>query len=71
MQVLAGKNLTAIENALKEGGNTNYEVKELNNLNHLFQTCETGSPNEYSKIEETFDPEALEIMRDWIMNVVR
>jgi hypothetical protein len=39
----------------------------LPGLNHLFQNCETGLPNEYGIIEETFDPEALEIISEWIL----
>ncbi|MFC2101317.1 alpha/beta hydrolase family protein [Bacteroidota bacterium] len=71
LQVPAKKNLEFIEKALQEGGNTNYLIKELKGLNHLFQTSETGSPGEYSKIEETFAPEALEIITKWILEVTR
>lgn len=42
------------------------EVKVFQNLNHLFQKSETGSPSEYSMIEETFDVQVLETMRMWI-----
>ncbi|WP_339923497.1 alpha/beta fold hydrolase [uncultured Cyclobacterium sp.] len=64
------ENLSGISNALKKGGNTNWTVKELPNLNHLFQNCETGSPAEYAKIEETFSPLALKEMADWILKQV-
>ncbi len=67
LQVPPKENLAAIEEALKEGGNTNYTIKELPNLNHLFQTAETGSPSEYGKIEETISPTALKVMGDWIL----
>lgn len=70
MQVPPKENLAAIEAALKSGGNKNYTIKELWYLNHLFQTCETGSLNEYGKIEETVAPVALETMRNWILGVV-
>ena len=36
-------------------------------LNHLFQTCETGVPIEYSLIEETFNEEAMDLMTQWIL----
>ena len=39
---------------------------EFTGLNHLFQTCETGSPSEYGQIEETFAPAALEAVTSWI-----
>jgi len=66
LQVPPKENLSAIENALKEGGNKDYKIVEMPGLNHLFQTCETGSPSEYSKIEETFSPDAMKVIADWI-----
>jgi pimeloyl-ACP methyl ester carboxylesterase len=67
LQVLPGLNLPAIKKALEKGGNKNFEVKELPGLNHLFQTAETGNPSEYSKIEETISPKALQTISDWIL----
>jgi hypothetical protein len=66
LQVLAKENLREIEATLRDAGHKDYTVKELPKLNHLFQTCETGSPGEYGKIEETFSPQALTILGDWI-----
>ena len=34
--------------------NKDYEFVKLAHLNHLFQTAQTGSPMEYTEIEETF-----------------
>ena len=51
---------------LKEGGNSDVTVREFPKLNHLFQTCETGAPSEYGKIEETFAPVALNDISGWI-----
>jgi fermentation-respiration switch protein FrsA (DUF1100 family) len=67
LQVPPEENLRAIEDALKAGGNKNYTVKEMPELNHLFQTAQTGSPTEYAKIEETISPVALEFIGDWIL----
>ncbi len=67
LQVPPKENLSAIEEALKVGGNQNYTIKELPNLNHLFQTAQTGLPAEYAKIEETISQEALKIISDWIL----
>jgi pimeloyl-ACP methyl ester carboxylesterase len=66
LQVPPKENLNAIEEALKSGGNQDYTIKEIPNLNHLFQTAQTGLPAEYVKIEETISPEALKIIGDWI-----
>lgn len=67
LQVTPKENLYAIESALRRGGNTNVTVKVLPNLNHLFQNCETGSPEEYDEIDETFSPVALREISDWIL----
>ncbi|SEI53868.1 hypothetical protein SAMN05216327_102323 [Dyadobacter sp. SG02] len=66
LQVDARQNLPAISKALKEGGNGKVTIKELADLNHLFQKSKTGHPNEYAGIEETFSPAALAIISDWL-----
>jgi uncharacterized protein len=71
MQVPPKENLSAIESALKEGGNKNYKIVEMPGLNHLFQTSKTGSPMEYSKIEETFSPDAMKVIKDWILSLTK
>ena len=69
LQVAADENLPAIEKALRSGGNTSYKTMKLPELNHLFQHCKTGLPAEYGEIEETFSPEALKIITDWILGL--
>jgi len=67
LQVPVTENLREIEATLKAAGNKDVTVMRLPKLNHLFQTCETGSPSEYVKIEETFAPVALKTLGDWIL----
>jgi hypothetical protein len=67
LQVEALENLPAIEKALKSGGNKKVKILKLPGLNHIFQHCKTGLPSEYSSIEETFSPEVLKIIDDWIL----
>jgi uncharacterized protein len=67
LQVPPKENLSGIESSLKAGGNTRFTTKQLPGLNHLFQTCTTGSPSEYAEIEETFAPAALEAVSSWIL----
>jgi fermentation-respiration switch protein FrsA (DUF1100 family) len=66
-QVLPDQNLPAIRKALEQAGNKHVEIDELAGLNHLFQTAKTGSPMEYSQIEETMSPLALEKISSWIL----
>lgn len=71
LQVSPKQNLVAISNSLKKGGNNNFTIKELPKLNHLFQESKTGSPTEYSTIEQTFSPIALEEILSWIKTQVK
>jgi len=66
-QVNAKINQEGIRKALKKGGNKDYKILELENLNHFFQECETGKIDEYSKIEQTFSPTALKEISNWIL----
>jgi|APSaa5957512576_1039674.scaffolds.fasta_scaffold06798_3 uncharacterized protein len=70
VQVPSKSNLDAIKKAISEGGNPNVKTMEFENLNHLFQNCETGAISEYAQIEETIEPEVLEIIKDWIWEVL-
>ncbi len=60
LQVDPKLNLPEIKKAFESVGKKNYEIVELENLNHLFQTCKTGSPSEYRGIEETIAPVAMD-----------
>jgi pimeloyl-ACP methyl ester carboxylesterase len=66
LQVPPKEDLAAIRDALKAGGNADYTVQELPDLNHLFQTCQTGLPSEYATIEETISPATLQGIAGWI-----
>ena len=71
MQVPPKENLSAIKEALEEGGNKKVTIVELQGLNHLFQECKTGSPSEYATIEQTFSPVALNEILTWIKVQIR
>jgi alpha/beta superfamily hydrolase len=69
-QVNAKINQEGIRKALIKGGNKDYEIIELENLNHFFQECETGNMDEYRKIEQTFSPTALKEISNWIFKKI-
>jgi pimeloyl-ACP methyl ester carboxylesterase len=70
-QVPSAPNLDAIRIALRRAPTDEYEVQELAGLNHLMQTAETGLPQEYGGIEETFAPVALEVIVEWVVRTTR
>jgi pimeloyl-ACP methyl ester carboxylesterase len=71
LQVDPALNLPKIQAALEQGGNADVTVQELPNLNHLFQTCDSGAISRYAQIEETLAPAALEAVSAWIRRRVR
>ena len=64
VQVIAQSNIDALKSVL--GDRQGYHIKIYEDLNHLFQHCSIGIPEEYVMIEETFAPEVLEDMAEWI-----
>lgn len=66
LQVSPKENLEGIKNAVKSP----LKAVELASLNHLFQESKTGSVAEYGSIEQTFSPDALEMIATWIKEVV-
>lgn len=71
IQVVASKNLPSIEAALKESAVKVAEVKEIKGVNHFFQHCKTCTVQEYGQLEETFAPEVLDIMTNWLNQHVK
>ena len=69
LQVIASQNLPAYERIIAEHGKTNLTLREMPDLNHLFQHCETGSPTEYVTIEETISPEVLEAIVEFVKGI--
>lgn len=67
LQVASKANLKGIETSLKSGGNKDFKIVEMTNMNHLFQTTSSGKISEYGQLEETFSPKVLELMKDWIL----
>jgi pimeloyl-ACP methyl ester carboxylesterase len=70
IQVPPERNADAVERALRRGGNRDYGVETVPGLNHIFQTSQTGLPDEYGKIDETFSPLALDLITEWILERV-
>jgi len=68
LQVASQSNLAGIEQILKSSKHDDFRTQELANLNHLFQTSITGSISEYSQLTETFSPEALTVINQWLQD---
>ncbi|MBX2888473.1 MAG: alpha/beta hydrolase [Ferruginibacter sp.] len=66
IQVLAQSNTSGIKQTLAKGKSTSYEVKIIDNVNHLFQSCKLCSIQEYSTLDETISPDVLNIIYQWL-----
>ena len=71
LQVPNATAIPAIANILKDHHDTNVETHLLRGLNHLFQHCLTCTFLEYGQLAETFSPEALGIMADWLDKITK
>jgi len=69
LQVEAGSNLQRIQDGLLKGGNQQVTTRNFEGLNHLFQRCNTCRVEEYSSLDQTIDPVALEFITKWILGV--
>ena len=69
VQVIADSNIPRLQELLKD--NEKNMIKTYPGLNHLFQHCTTGLPDEYGKIEETISTEVLEDITSWINRLNR
>ena len=68
------ENLAAIEEALKIAKNKDYSIIKVPKANHLFQIIENGNTKDYNSMvkeyletEQTFAPEVLKVIGDWIL----
>ena len=57
-----------MEDMFKAGGNKNYSIHELKNMNHLFQTVVPENIQNPADIDETISPIVLDLVSSWIMN---
>lgn len=64
VQVIAGTNLSTLSELLPDS--ERHYIKAYPDLNHLFQHCSSGMPDEYGKIEETISEEVLSDITNWI-----
>lgn len=71
IQVISKQNLPGIEAAMKKSKSKNYTIKEMPGLNHLFQTCNKCTLEEYGELDETFSPVALQLISEWLEKNVK
>jgi len=66
LQVDSTENVPLLRRVYEMGGNKDFTVVEIEGLNHLFQTAQSGSPALYGAIQETMAPSVLTAVGTWI-----
>jgi pimeloyl-ACP methyl ester carboxylesterase len=68
VQVSAAQNNAGLRKLLAK--HPDATIIDLPGVNHLFQHAKTGAMSEYALIEESFAPDALELISNWILKRV-
>ncbi len=66
VQVTANENLRSIMDNIDYQKTPQSRVQQYVGLNHLFQSASTGLPQEYGELRETFSPQVMADLIDWI-----
>jgi hypothetical protein len=69
-QVPGARNDLALRAAVAAGERTDLTTIILPGANHLFQAAETGLVAEYRELGDTFDPDFLPTLVDWVSATV-
>ena len=67
LQVPPQQNRPVLEKYLDAAPTKAVTIEVYPGLNHLFQTAKTGTVTEYAGLEETFHPQVLQDIADWIV----
>jgi pimeloyl-ACP methyl ester carboxylesterase len=66
VQAPARENLAAAHALLGRLGKKHWEVREMADMNHAFQRCTTGMPDEYESIDHVMASEVVQYVSAWI-----
>ena len=67
LQVDSTENVPLLRKAYETSGNKDFTVMEIEGVNHLFQTAQSGSPALYGAIQETMSPQVLTAIENWVV----
>jgi hypothetical protein len=65
-QVPTTEHVEAIMSALTHPASTSHVFSQVN---HMFQTADTGAVEEYDLIDETISPEVLDFVSNWVQDL--
>lgn len=68
LMVACNENLANFKKYLTEAENKDFKIVSVPGLNHLFQHCKLCTREEYKTLKESFAPEVLDLMGNWILS---
>jgi hypothetical protein len=71
MQVPSLENIAAARALLQRFDKPGWAVREFAGMNHVFQHCRTGMPDEYGAIDQVMDDEVVGEVVNWINTACR
>jgi len=71
VQVPALENVSAARAVVDQLGKSDWTIREFAGMNHTFQRCETGMPDEYASIGYVMAEEVIEEVAVWIKGRTR
>jgi hypothetical protein len=66
VQVPALENLAAARALVDRVGRSDWVIREIGDMNHAFQRCTTGMPDEYARIDHVMADEVVRDVAAWI-----
>jgi pimeloyl-ACP methyl ester carboxylesterase len=66
LQMDSAENVPLLRKAFEASGNKDVTIVEIDGVNHLFQTAQSGSPALYGAIQETMSPEVQTAIGNWV-----
>jgi pimeloyl-ACP methyl ester carboxylesterase len=71
VQAPALENLAAARLLIDRLGRSDWVIRELAGMNHAFQRCETGMPDEYARLDHVMAPEVVGEVEAWLASQTR
>lgn len=68
-QVPPEQNMEALRNIIDRHDKTNYQIRSVDQANHLFQKAETGAPTEYMKLDKAFAEDFEQAIAQWLQSL--
>jgi len=71
VQAPAGEHIAAARALIERLGRDDWTIEQVAEMNHGFQRCATGMPDEYARVDHVMGDEVVGEVATWIHSIVR